>query len=201
MAAFALALYASLAWVSLRGEDTEGGMLRTSGALLTAWLIVPVALALVASVVFNPVFTPRNLIICLPAAYLLLALALLQLPLSGALKPVVAVAVPCLLLVHTVFALEYYWRPGKQQVREAMAFVAQLEPEFPGAILVGNAHNPAYFDYYLERAGASVAPMRYCWNPSPQPLRSRRERSDSVGREPLQTRFEPAATGRSPPCR
>ncbi len=155
LAAFALALYASLAIVSFRGERSKAGMWRTPGAFLAAWLCVPVALALLASLLLNPVFTARNLIICLPAAYLLMARALLRLPLSGSLTACVAVAVPCLLLIHTVFTLEYYWRPTKQQFREATAFIAGLESEFPGALLIGNAHNPAYIDYYLDKAGSS----------------------------------------------
>jgi len=156
LAAFALALYASLAIGTFRGEASKARMWRTPGAFLAAWLCLPVALALLVSLLLNPVFTMRNLIICLPAAYLLMARALLRLPLSGPLMAGVAVAVPCLLLMHTVFTLEYYWRPTKQQFREATAFVAAHESESPGALLVGNAHNPAYLDYYLEKAGSSL---------------------------------------------
>ncbi len=42
-------------------------------ALVLAWLTIPVALALVESLVGQPIFLPRNLIMCVPAVALLLA--------------------------------------------------------------------------------------------------------------------------------
>jgi mannosyltransferase len=45
-------------------------------ALVILWLFVPAALAFVESLVATPVFIPRNLLICLPAVALLLAVGL-----------------------------------------------------------------------------------------------------------------------------
>jgi hypothetical protein len=49
---------------------------RLGHVLVVSWLIVPVALALVESLAGQSIFLPRNLLACLPAVALLLALAL-----------------------------------------------------------------------------------------------------------------------------
>ena len=45
-------------------------------ALVFLWVFVPIVLAFLESLVATPVFIPRNLLICLPAVALALALGL-----------------------------------------------------------------------------------------------------------------------------
>ena len=120
---------------------------------LAAWLVVPFAIAFLQSVVSTPVLTSRNLIISLPAAYLLVARAVTALSRGSRLWP----ALPLVLVGLTASGLlthRYYSEPQKQDFRGAAHWLAEREPRYPDSVIVAFAFNVRYFDYYLERTGA-----------------------------------------------
>jgi mannosyltransferase len=125
-------------------------------ALLLAWLVLPVAAAYVRSLTATPIFTFRNLIISLPAAYLLLSRAITALFSDGRLQAVVAGGLVGALLYGPFLTGDYYHYPRKEQFREAAAVVAEREAEFPNARVVAHAWNESRFDYYLARNGAKA---------------------------------------------
>jgi hypothetical protein len=123
--------------------------------LLLAWLVLPVAIAYLYSVLVAPVFLHRALIIVVPAVYLLVARAVTQLPLRPAGIAAVSAGLLGLMLFDLVITKAYFIKPVKGQVREATAFlVAHDAPEAP-ALVLACAHNAIEFNYYLERLGSA----------------------------------------------
>ncbi len=123
--------------------------------LLVAWLVVPVMSAFAYSRWFEPVFLDRTLIIVAPAAYLLLARALTQLPLRRPVVAVIATALLGVLLVDLVVVKDYFARPAKQQFREAAAYLVAHDTPGAPALVLACAWHPFYFDHYLARLGSA----------------------------------------------
>ena len=121
-------------------------------ALVCAWLVAPFAAALAISFSRVPVLTARNLIISLPAAYLLLSRATLRLPRRPQLGAALAVALVGMSAFGVLANGRYWRRPHKEQFREAAsALVARSWDPAETRILA----YPAFgFDYYLARQGA-----------------------------------------------
>jgi hypothetical protein len=132
--------------------------------LLALWLIVPLAGSYVVSLLWSPFFLNRSLIICLPAAYLLVARAITQLPLRPTAQVGLVTVAAVLLLSHLLFSMDYYTKPHKEQYREAVQFV--VENDRPNSFIVActaaffkgyPTFKPRWepentsFDYYLEK--------------------------------------------------
>jgi hypothetical protein len=123
--------------------------------MLVAWWVLPFAVAFVRSKLATPMLTDRNLLVSLPAAFLLLARAL-TFTLPHLRLQAVTVGAMVALLLHGLFVTgAYYTRPRKEQFREAAGLVARLERELPNARVVAHGWSRSYFDYYLARTGAS----------------------------------------------
>jgi len=122
--------------------------------LLVLWLIVPLAGVYMKSILSPPVLTFRNLIISLPAAYLLLSRSITQLPLRSRYNAIVATAIVGLLLFHLIFRLDYYSKPHKQQFREAVNFIVEQDHVYRDSLIIGYAWNREYFNYYFKRKGS-----------------------------------------------
>lgn len=118
--------------------------------LLVAWLAVPVAAVFAWSRAVSWIFVDQALMIVLPAAYLLLARALSQLPLTRATAP----ALLALLLVHLVAVRQFYTVPFKEQFREAAAYLVAHDDRTAPTLVFASAWNPGYFNYYLARLGS-----------------------------------------------
>ncbi len=71
--ALVLGVAVRIGWGARRGAADQWG-----GMLMLAWLLVPVLIAWLGSYVIQPVFVPRNLLMCLPPVALLLALGLTE---------------------------------------------------------------------------------------------------------------------------
>ena len=124
-------------------------------ALLLAWLVLPIAIAFARSKISLPMITDRNLIISLPAAFLLFSRAITRSVPDTRLQAITATAIVGVML-HGLFVTGGYYRlPRKEQFREAAAVVAEREAEFPNAVVIAHAWSKGRFDYYLERLGAS----------------------------------------------
>jgi len=124
---------------------------RPWGPLLAlSWLIVPVGLMLVWSFIGQPIFTPRNLLVSLPAVAVLVGWVLM----SSRLPPIVAwLAVASLIALRAV-ALVPSYGTSPEDWRAATAFVTgAAQPGDCVAFYPLDASMP--FDYY---AGRPVQP-------------------------------------------
>ena len=124
------------------------------GMLLALWLIVPFAGAYTISVLWSPFLVNRALIISLPAAYLLVARAVTQLPLRPKAQLGLVTGAAVLLVSHLLFSMDYYTEPHKEQFREAMQFV--IENDRPNSFIVSCGSG-----YY----GPDYPPPKAIWEP------------------------------------
>ncbi|MBN1343286.1 MAG: glycosyltransferase family 39 protein [Phycisphaerae bacterium] len=143
--AIAVGLYLCLAYRFLRRGISREEL------MLILWAVVPVLLVFIKSIVSGPIFTNRNLLICLPAAYLLLARSITVTFARPVLRAGLSTALAGVFLLHLVVGMRYYTAPHKAQFREAVAYVVSHEHEFPNAVTVGWAWKKEHFDYYFER--------------------------------------------------
>ncbi len=123
--------------------------------VLFVWLVGPVLIAFGKSLVSTPVFIYRNLIICLPAAYLLVARVLSLLPVRQIFRFAAGAALTAALVVHLVVNLAYYEKPTKQQFREAVQYIVERDESTPNAAILGYAWTEEYFNYYFDQLGSS----------------------------------------------
>lgn len=122
--------------------------------LLAIWLVVPFAGAVAVSYLAFPLLTNRNLIVGLPAAYLLLARAFKVLA-SGLRLALLAGLTLAFLLWHLLFVVRFYRVPEKEQFRAAVATVVASDPApDPRVVVLGRAFHPEYFDHYFARLGS-----------------------------------------------
>ena len=141
----------------LNAKRARTKLIHPSTLLLVLWLVVPITIIYFISVFSGAaVFVNRNLLISLPAAYILLARAITQLPLNHTGHAVVAVVIAVIFLGHLLFGKGYYWQPHKDQFREAVGFVVeQSETEsYQNAAIIGYAWSPDYLNYYFEKKGS-----------------------------------------------
>jgi uncharacterized membrane protein len=122
-------------------------------ALLGLWLAVPFLGAVAVSYLSFPLLTNRNLLICLPAAYLLLARSVTVLE-GGRFRGVLSTLLVAGLLAHLLFGMRYYAVPRKEQFREAVAEVVARDPAPASSLVLGRAYHREYFDYYFARLGS-----------------------------------------------
>lgn len=122
-------------------------------ALLALWLVLPFLGAVAVSYLSFPLLTNRNLIVGLPAAYLLLARGIAVRPADWR-RTSLAVLLVLVLLGHLLFDMRYYSVPRKEQFREAVAEVVAHDPDSTGSLVVGRAYHREYFDYYFVRLGS-----------------------------------------------
>ncbi|HUA70422.1 MAG TPA: glycosyltransferase family 39 protein [Solirubrobacteraceae bacterium] len=118
--------------------------------LAVSWLVIPVALMLIWSFIGQPIFTPRNLLVSLPAVALLLAWVIM----SRAVPPVLAwVAVAILIALRLVVLVPSYGT-SPENWRAATAYVTHAaRPGDCVAFYPRDASMP--FDYY---SGGPVQP-------------------------------------------
>ncbi len=123
---------------------------RPGTGLLLAWLIVPLALALVESLAGQSIFVPRNLLVCLPPVALLLALALSNRRVP---RPVAWAALALLLALRAVPLIQSYgvspedWKGATSyvlagtQARDCVAFYPS-DARMPFAYYLGSRAAP-----------------------------------------------------------
>jgi hypothetical protein len=192
-----LALYLFLlvrgVYVLLKAREHTSirSVLLSPGMLLALWLIVPFAGAYTISVLWTPVLITRYLLISLPAAYLLLARSLTQLPLRPRVQVGLVTVATGLLVSHLLFSMDYYTKPHKEQFREAVQFVTLNERA--DALIVGcswgfygpdkvplpDAAAAAKFDYYFKQQGSERRVEELACEAKDMPtLKERIERED-----------------------
>lgn len=170
LAAVALVLWSVLLVRTARTSDAA-----TTTWLTTAWLCVPVAFTIAYSYLMQPAFLSRALLIVAPAAYLLLARALTQLPVPRLASAALAAAVCGFLLVDLVGApRHYYTRITKGQFREAAGYLVAHDDPTTQALVLACAFNPKYFDYYLRHHGSARRVDAIMRNPTEAAEQARR---------------------------
>lgn len=142
-------------WILWRQPGRFRKLAFSADGLLVIWLFVPLGIVFVKSLVSAPAFVNRSLIICLPAAYLLLARALTSLPYGRVITPAATILLIGLFSFQLFWLEDYYNRPVKEQFRESVAFVIDHEDAYPGAFIMSFTWDKIYLDYYFERLGST----------------------------------------------
>lgn len=123
--------------------------------VLVAWLMGPVLIAFVKSLVSIPVFIYRNLMISLPPAYLLLARGLSLLPVRRLWRFAAVGTLTAGLVAFLIVDMDYYQKPTKQQFREVVQYVVERDDSVPDAAILGYAWTEEHFNYYFRRLGST----------------------------------------------
>lgn len=164
-----LAFLLPRAWNELRerrGRERGGEGSVLTGLLLVGWLLVPIILAFMLSQLSLNLLTSKNLLISLPAAYLLVARSITQTfsgrtPGTGAVyQTAVSVVVGAVFLAQLLFTMQYYTSPNKEQIREAVGYIASNER--PATLILYCDVDPR-LDYYFQKKGLGDTPrMNAC---------------------------------------
>lgn len=158
-------MYALLFYRFYKGAKPKKDMklFLTPEVFLLLWLIVPFIGAYLKSISgTGSVYQNKNLIISLPAAYLLLARAITTLPFSWRKQIGFAVLLLSCFLGHLVFVMDYYSKPVKQQFREGVQYIIDHHKMGEKTFIIGNAWDKDYYNYYFEKKGS---PLRATFNP------------------------------------
>jgi mannosyltransferase len=153
-ALLALGAWTLLCFLFLRGWDDlrprRKGTGVPPGSLLAAWAVGPLVFAYAYSQTFAGALTNENLLISLPAVYLLVARAVTR-AFSGraawVFQGAVAGGLGVASLAYLLLSMDYYTTPTKAQVREAVAYVAAHKNE---GTLVVRCDADYRLDYYLD---------------------------------------------------
>jgi len=154
-------LYASLAASVFREKDGPMDLTAVKrfafspDGIVLAWLVLPFLITYTVSIVSNPVLVHRNLIISLPAAYLLLARAVDRLVPDPRRFAFVSILLCALFLGDLVLRMDYYGAPFKEQVREAIGHIVVNDARFQDALIIGHTWSATSFDYYFRQHGSS----------------------------------------------
>lgn len=112
---------------------------------IVSWVVVPLLVSYLLGLFLKPLWTPRNLIVILPAAFIMVASVAVDFRLKrlGTLLGVVLVA---LLAYDTLETRNYFDRVKKQQFREAAEFACR---DYNGEPIFVFTWSSAQFGYYL----------------------------------------------------
>jgi uncharacterized membrane protein len=152
-ALLALGAWTLLCFLLLRGWDDLRPRRKNTGVppglLLAAWAVGPPIFAYMYSQTSSGILTNENLLVSLPAVYLLVARAVTR-AFSGraawVFQGAVAAGLGAASLAYLLFSMDYYTTPTKAQVREAVAYVASHKD---GDALVVRCDADLRLDYYL----------------------------------------------------
>ena len=121
---------------------------------LMLWFLVPYAGAHLKSFVSTPIVSWRNLIISLPAAYLLLARGIGLLLKQKRFFPADTVTIAIILIVHLVFGMNYYKTQEKEQFRQTVGHIVEHQ-DSENASIIAYAWSPEYLNYYFNQFNSS----------------------------------------------
>jgi uncharacterized membrane protein len=133
----------------LRQSESRRQNLLSPGSLLIIWLIIPVLLVYARVHISEGIWHNRNFLIVVPAAYLLTARAITQLPYRRAAVPLATLSLLGMIIYQLLWVQNYYTRPQKEQFREAVALIVENNLVYPDAPIIGWAWHKTYFDYYF----------------------------------------------------
>ena len=163
-ALLALGAWTLLCFLLLRGWDDvrprRKGAGVPPGLLLAAWAVGPFAFAYADSQTSAGVLTDENLLVSLPAVYLLVARAVTRAfsgRAAGVFQGTVAGGLAAASLAYLLLSMDYYTTPAKEQVREAAAYVAAHKDK---GTLVVRCDADDRLDYYLNAGETGCRPAR-----------------------------------------
>jgi mannosyltransferase len=156
--ALTMLIVAAVAFVHVRRSARPARGPRTelwNQALVLLWLFVPVVLAFAESEVGQPIFIARNLLMCLPAVALVLAVGVCDPRLPG----VVGVGALAAVVVLRVLALAPTYGVSPEDWQQATAYVlARVQPGDCAVFYPLDARMA--FEYYVARDGATARAPR-----------------------------------------
>ena len=182
-ALLALAAWTLLCFLLLRGWDDvrprRKGAGVPPGLLLAAWAVGPFIVSYAVTPTSAGMLTDENLLVSLPAVYLLVARAVTRAfsgRAAGVFQGTVAAGLAAASLAYLVFSMDYYTTPTKVQVREAAAYVVVHRDK--GTLVVRCDAN-ARLDYYLnaEKSGGGNS-MQACKAKDVPKIESRAKKED-----------------------
>ena len=167
---FGIALVAILValktWIS-RWRTQQWDMEGWSFLVLILWLALPLCVTMVVSI-WKPIYAPRFLLFCLPAALLLIADGLARIT-----YPWIRYGLVTLLVVSAVGPIRsYYVEPGQEDWRNAVEFIAQNVSAGDSAYLP-NAYCEFPLNYQLEHSRMAVPGLRVVSSITPEALPER----------------------------
>ncbi len=119
--------------------------------VIILWLFIPFLIVFLISTFLTPVLTERNLIICLPAAYLLLARTITLIPIRKNGHTFISVLLIIIFFSHLIFIFKYYSKPHKAQFREAVNYIIEEEGQYDQSAIIGHVWFPSYLNYYFKK--------------------------------------------------
>jgi mannosyltransferase len=135
-------------WDDLRPRRKGSGI--PPGALLAAWALAPFVVAYAVSQSSVQLLTEKNLLISLPAVYLLLARSITRTfwgRAAAIFQGTAAFGLAAACLAYLLFSMDYYTSPTKEQIREAASYV--LNHEGPDTLVI-RCDVDDRLDYYLQ---------------------------------------------------
>ncbi|HZY45133.1 MAG TPA: glycosyltransferase family 39 protein [Anaerolineae bacterium] len=123
--------------------------------LLVAWAAIPFTIVYLISL-RTPILTLRNMIIALPAVYLLSARSITRLTPKPIGQTAISVALAAVFMYNLLYVDNYYTQPHKDQFREAVASIVQRADSYPQAYILGYGYGSEYFDYYFQHFGSPL---------------------------------------------
>lgn len=154
-----LLIFASALYVRNVQRKSGGKLVYGRELFLAGVILIPFAIVVGKSLVSLPIYTPRNMLIALPAAYLLFGRALLSLPWRSNTAMWLSLAA-FFAFAHfgQIQRQGYFVIPTKAQVREAALYVAADPKQLPIFTCDWDTEN---FEYYLLKAGAAARLHRF----------------------------------------
>jgi mannosyltransferase len=151
---FFILLYVDIIlFAQLKNDRKKRASVLSSDVFLLLWLVVPFSGIFIKSIFSSSLYSDRNLIISLPAAYLLLSRSITQFNLSSVKFTATSLVITCFLLFHLIYSMNYYSKPHKEQFREAADYIVEKDQAYKNSLIVGWAWSKSYFDYYFQRMG------------------------------------------------
>jgi len=131
-------------------------LLRTPGMLLSLWACVPVVVMYIESLALQPMFVNRYFQIVMPACYILLARAFMNLPFSNRERDISVGGAALVFLAHLLFVMNFYTQPQKEPVRQAVDYVVERDQPAQSALVLGfyGLSSGHFLDYYFSRLGS-----------------------------------------------
>jgi mannosyltransferase len=123
---------------------------------LFVWLSAPIFVTIAASKYCGiHMFTDRNLLVVMPAAYLLLARGIVAVPISNMIKDF-GVICACIIICANLFVHDGYLKDHKRQYREAITFIDQYIKVDEDRLALCGIDQP-FFDRYNTNPNIKVA--------------------------------------------
>ncbi len=125
--------------------------------LLWLWFLLPIIIIFIQSLLTKSLFLERYFLICLPAAYILLSRAILNLPLNRYIRYAIATIMILYISFDLFYLQDYYNKPVKKtQIREATEFLIANYKITPDAIIIGfsidvELINDSFHYYFIQK--------------------------------------------------